>query len=181
MFSTPFQVALWIELLAAGLGGRQGALFAAGERHRRIDVLGVIVIGLAVSLGGSLLRDIVLNQRPVVLWENWYLLVAGAGALLGMLVQPVLVRADWLITVLDAVVMGLFGAIAAHRSRSRARSAWSSPRACGWPLLISTGPFPSSGRLPRGAERSPRPERLRCDGHCGSGPDPGRLAAGRAC
>jgi uncharacterized membrane protein YeiH len=26
-------------------------------------VLGVIVIGLAVSLGGSLLRDIVLNQR----------------------------------------------------------------------------------------------------------------------
>jgi len=118
MSSTPFHVALWIELLAAGLGGLQGALFAAGEKHRRIDVLGVIVIGLAVSLGGSLLRDVVLNQRPVVLWTNWYLLVAGAGAILGMLVQPVLARVDWLITVLDAVVMGLFGAIAAAKALS---------------------------------------------------------------
>jgi uncharacterized membrane protein YeiH len=115
----PFQVTLWIELLAAGLGGLQGALFAAGARPRRIDVLGVIVIGLAVSLGGSLLRDIVLNQPPVVVWKNWYLIVAGASAILGMVLQPVLMRADWLITVLlDAVVMGLFGAIAASKALS---------------------------------------------------------------
>ncbi|GIJ72263.1 trimeric intracellular cation channel family protein [Virgisporangium ochraceum] len=113
-----FQVALWIELLAAGLGGLQGALFAAGERHRRIDVLGVIVIGLAVSLGGSLLRDIVLDRPPVVVWENWYLLVAGASAVLGMALQPLLARADLLITVLDAVVMGLFGAIGASKALS---------------------------------------------------------------
>jgi uncharacterized membrane protein YeiH len=118
MSITPFQVALWIELLAAGLGGLQGALFAAGERHRRIDVLGVIVIGLAVSLGGGLLRDLVLNQRPVAIWENWYLLVAGACAILGMLLQTVLARADWLITVLDAVVMGLFGVIGASKALS---------------------------------------------------------------
>ena len=118
MSSVTFQVALWIELLAAGLGGLQGALFAAGERHRRIDVLGVIVIGLAVSLGGSLLRDIVLDQRPVVIWMNWYLLVAGASAILGMVLQPVFARADRLITALDAVVMGLFGAIAASKALS---------------------------------------------------------------
>ncbi|MFI7604996.1 trimeric intracellular cation channel family protein [Micromonospora sp. NPDC049366] len=118
MSVTPFSVALWIELLAAGLGGLQGALFAAGERHRRIDVLGVIVIGLAVSLGGSLLRDIVLNQPPVVVWMNWYLLVAGASAVLGMALQPAFARADWLITVLDAVVMGLFGAIGASKALS---------------------------------------------------------------
>jgi hypothetical protein len=115
----PFQVTLWIELRAAGLGGVHGALFAAGARPRRIDVLGVIVIGLAVSLGGSLLRDIVLDQPPVVVWKNWYLIVAGASAILGMVLQPVLVRADWLITVLlDAVVMGLFGAIAASKALS---------------------------------------------------------------
>lgn len=116
---SPFQVTLWIELLAAGLGGLQGALFAAGARARRIDVLGVIVIGLAVSLGGSLLRDIVLDQPPVVVWRNWYLIVAGASATLGMVLHAVLERADWLITVLlDAVVMGLFGAIAASKALS---------------------------------------------------------------
>ena len=81
-------------------------------------MLGVIVIGLAVSLGGSLLRDIVLDQPPVVVWMNWYLLVAGASAILGMVLQPVFARADWLITVLDAVVMGLFGAIGASKALS---------------------------------------------------------------
>lgn len=115
---SPFQVTLWIELLAAGLGGLQGALFAAGVRSRRIDVLGVIAIGLAVALGGSLLRDIVLNQPPVVVWSNWYLIVAGASAILGMVLQPVLARADWPITMLDAVVMGLFGAIGASKALS---------------------------------------------------------------
>jgi uncharacterized membrane protein YeiH len=113
-----FQISLWIELLAAGLGGLQGAMFAATQRDRRIDVLGVIVIGLTVSLGGSLLRDIVLNQPPVVVWVNWYLVVAGAAAVLGMVIQPLLVRAEWVITGLDAIVMGLFGAIAATKALS---------------------------------------------------------------
>ena len=115
---TVFQVPLAIELLAAGLGGLQGALFAAGHRARRLDVLGVIVIGLTVSLGGSLLRDVVLDQPPVVIWMNWYLLVAGASALVGMVLQPLLARADPVITVLDAVVMGLFGAIGASKAMS---------------------------------------------------------------
>ncbi|MFD6142224.1 trimeric intracellular cation channel family protein [Promicromonospora sp. NPDC060271] len=119
MAITPFHVTLWIELLAAGLGGLQGALFAAGARPRRIDVLGVVVIGLAVALGGSLLRDIVLDQPPVVVWRNWYLIVAAASAVLGMVLQPLLARAEWVITVLlDAVVMGLFGAIAASKALS---------------------------------------------------------------
>ena len=116
MAVTPFQVALWLELVAAALGGLQGALFAAGERHRRIDVLGVVVIGLAVSLGGSLLRDLVLDQPPVVIWQNWYLLVAAGSAVLGMMLQPAFARAGWLITVLDALAMGLFGAIGASKA-----------------------------------------------------------------
>jgi len=111
-----FSIPLWTELLAAGLGGLQGALFAAGQRDRRIDVLGVIVIGLTVALGGSLLRDIVLNQPPVVVWVNWYLLVAAGAAILGMVLAPLLERAGVAITVLDAVVMGLFGAIAASKA-----------------------------------------------------------------
>ena len=113
-----FQVPLWIELLAAGLGGLQGALFAAGQQNRRIDILGVVVVGLTVALGGSLLRDIVLNQPPVVIWVNWYLLVAGASAIVGMMLQPIFARVTWPITVLDAVVMGLFGAIAASKALS---------------------------------------------------------------
>ena len=118
MAITQFQVTLWIELLAAGLGGIQGALVAAAQKNSRIDVLGVIVIGITAALGGSLLRDIVLNQPPVVVWVNWYLLVAGASAIVGMALQWLFVRVDPLITVLDAVVMGIFGAIAASKALS---------------------------------------------------------------
>ncbi|GAA2011242.1 trimeric intracellular cation channel family protein [Microbacterium ulmi] len=115
---TPLHVPLWVELIAAGLGGLQGAMFAAGVKDRRIDVLGVIVIGVGVSLGGSLLRDIVLNQQPIVVWSNWYVPVASACAVIGMALQPLFVRATWVITVLDAVVMGLFGAIGATKALS---------------------------------------------------------------
>lgn len=118
MSAAQFEVALWVELVAAGLGGLQGALFAAGLGDRRIDVLGVVVIGLTVALGGSLLRDVVLNQPPVVVWVDWYLLVACASSLVGMALQPILARAGWLITVLDAVVMGLFAAIGASKALS---------------------------------------------------------------
>lgn len=118
MSMATFEVALWIELLAAGLGGLHGALFAAGEKERRLDVLGVVVLGLTVALGGSLLRDIVLNQPPVVIWMNWYLVAAASAAVLGMLLQPLLGRADLVFTILDAIVMGLFGAIAASKALS---------------------------------------------------------------
>ncbi|GAA1978218.1 hypothetical protein GCM10009718_13440 [Isoptericola halotolerans] len=116
MITTTFQVSLWIELFAASLGGIHGAMFAAGERRRRLDVLGVITLGLTVALGGSLLRDIVLNQPPVVIWMNWYLVAAAAAAVLGMLLQPLFTRADGVFTVLDAIVMGVFGAIAASKA-----------------------------------------------------------------
>lgn len=116
MLHATFGVPLWVELIAAGLGGLQGALFAAGYRDRRIDVFGVIAIGIGTSLGGSLLRDIVLNQPPVVIWSNSYLLVAAGGALLGMALEHLFRRLNWVITGLDAVVIGLFGAIGTSKA-----------------------------------------------------------------
>jgi uncharacterized membrane protein YeiH len=118
MSSAVFGIPLWAELVAAGLGGLQGALFAAGFTARRIDVLGVMVIGIGVALGGSLLRDVILNQPPVIVWSSWYLVVASAAALVGMALQPLLRRVDWVVVVLDAVVIGTFGAIGTTKALS---------------------------------------------------------------
>jgi uncharacterized membrane protein YeiH len=118
MSAAVFQIPLWAELAAAGLGGLQGALFAANLKDRRIDVLGVMVIGIGVALGGSLLRDVLLNQPPVVVWSSWYLVVAALAALAGMAVQPLLRRIDWVVVVLDAVVIGTFGAIGTTKALS---------------------------------------------------------------
>ncbi len=111
MTDAPFAIPLWADLLAIGIGALQGALFAAQFRDRRLDLLGVAIIGIATGFGGGLIRDVLLADVPVALTSNGYLLVATAAALVGMLLERVLRRITMTITVLDALTIGLFGAI----------------------------------------------------------------------
>lgn len=106
-----FVIPLWADLLAVGIGALQGALFAAQFRDRRLDWLGVAIIGIVVGFGGGLLRDVLLNVPLAPLQSNWYVIVATGAALLGMLLERVFSRLSGLITVLDALTIGLFGAI----------------------------------------------------------------------
>lgn len=106
-----FVIPLWADLLAVGIGALQGALFAAQFRDRRLDLLGVAIIGIATGFGGGLLRDILLDQPLAPLASNAYLIVATAAALLGMLLERLFSRLNPLITALDALTLGLFGAI----------------------------------------------------------------------
>jgi uncharacterized membrane protein YeiH len=100
-----------MDLLAVAIGSLQGAAFAAQFRDRRLDLLGVAIVGIATGFGGGLLRDILLNQVPLALQSNWYLPVATLAALLGMLLQRLVHRLSVTINVLDAVMLGMFGAL----------------------------------------------------------------------
>jgi uncharacterized membrane protein YeiH len=100
-----------MDLLAVAIGSLQGAAFAAQFRDRRLDLLGVAIVGIATGFGGGLLRDILLNQVPLALQSNWYLPVATVAALLGMLLQRLVHRLSVTINVLDAVMLGMFGAL----------------------------------------------------------------------
>jgi Predicted membrane protein len=115
---TAFGIPLWAELAAVGLGALQGALFAGSLRDRRIDVLGAILIGIGVALGGALLRDVLLGVPPVVIQGEWYVLTAAVVALVGMLLPRLFTRLDPVILVLDAVTIGVFGAIGASKALS---------------------------------------------------------------
>jgi uncharacterized membrane protein YeiH len=106
-----FVIPLWADLLSVGIGALQGATFAAQFRDRRLDLLGVAIIGIATGFGGGLIRDVLLSQIPAALSNNWYVVVAIGAALLGMLLERVFRRLQHLITVLDALTIGLFGAI----------------------------------------------------------------------
>lgn len=106
-----FIIPLWADLLAVGLGGMQGALFASGfQGERRLDLLGVSIIGILVGMGGGLIRDLMLGVPPATLLSNWYLLTAAGAALVGMLLANLLNRANAIIIVFDAFAIGLFGA-----------------------------------------------------------------------
>ena len=110
--ATPlFLIPLWADLLAVGIGAAQGALFAAQFRDRRLDLLGVAIIGIATGFGGGILRDVLLSEVPAALTSNWYLIVATAAALIGMLLERLISRLGPLVTILDALTIGLFAAI----------------------------------------------------------------------
>ena len=107
----PFVIPFWADLLAVGIGSLQGAMFAAQFRDRRLDLLGVAIIGIATGFGGGLIRDLLLGEVPRALESNAYLPVATAAALLGMLLNGLFARLSAVITALDALTIGLFGAI----------------------------------------------------------------------
>lgn len=118
MSATALSIPLWADLLAVAIGSLQGALFASQFRERRVDLLGVAIIGTATGLGGGILRDLLLGDVPRALQTNWYLAVAALAALLGMLLQRLFNRLAGLITVLDALTIGLFGAIGSTKALS---------------------------------------------------------------
>ncbi|WEK14415.1 MAG: TRIC cation channel family protein [Candidatus Microbacterium phytovorans] len=106
-----FVIPLWADLLAVGLGGVQGALFASGfVGQRRLDLLGVAIIGIVMGMGGGIIRDLLLNVELATLQSNWYLITATAASLAGMLLANLFQRLNGVIVALDAVVIGLFGA-----------------------------------------------------------------------
>ena len=129
MHATAFAVPLWVDLLAVGVGSLQGAMFASEFKDRRLDLLGVAIIGTATGLGGGILRDVLLGEVPRAMSSNWYLTVAVLSAILGMALQRVFDRLAGVITVLDALTIGLLGAIGSTKALSMGlpeipRSSW---------------------------------------------------------
>ncbi|WP_066043579.1 trimeric intracellular cation channel family protein [Herbiconiux solani] len=113
-FVTPF----WIDLAATALGSVQGAMFAAQFKDKRLDLLGVGVIGVVAGFGGGVIRDLLLNQVPIALETNWFIPIAIVAALLGMLLERLFTRLNVVITILDALSLGLFAAIGTSKALS---------------------------------------------------------------
>ncbi|MGW9626638.1 trimeric intracellular cation channel family protein [Microbacterium sp. NPDC055521] len=112
-----FTIPLWADLLGVALGGIQGAMFASGfQGQRRLDWLGVAIIGIMIGMGGGLIRDLLIGQPPATLQNDWYLITATGAALFGMLLAGVFNRVNTLIVVLDAAVIGMFGAFGVSKA-----------------------------------------------------------------
>lgn len=110
-----FEIPLWAELLAVGVGALMGALFAARFKEQHFDLLGVAIIGVCTGLGGGVLRDLALAVPVATFQSNWYLIVAVAASLLGMLLERLFTKLNTVFTVVDALNLGLFAAIGATK------------------------------------------------------------------
>jgi uncharacterized membrane protein YeiH len=84
-----------------------GALTAI--RMARLDIVGVLTLGMITAMGGGIIRDILLGALPPATFSDWrYLTVAALGSLVAFLFGRGLDRLTLPILVLDAAGLSLF-------------------------------------------------------------------------
>lgn len=106
---------LVVELLGVFAFAVNGALTAL--RTARLDIVGVVTLGMITALGGGALRDILLGALPPATFvDGRYLGVAAAGGLLAFAAAHGLVRFGRTIDVLDAAGLSLFAVAGAGKA-----------------------------------------------------------------
>jgi uncharacterized membrane protein YeiH len=107
-------------LLALDLTGTfafalNGALTAV--RMARLDIVGVVTLGMITAVGGGILRDVLLGSLPPATFSDWrYLAVAAGGGLMAFVFGRRLERLNRPITVLDAAGLSLFAVTGASKA-----------------------------------------------------------------
>ena len=97
---------------AFALNGAFTALRAA-----KLDIVGVVSLGMITALGGGILRDILIDSLPPATFQDWrYLAVAAGGGLVAFVVGGRLARLATPITVLDAAGLSLFAVTGASKA-----------------------------------------------------------------
>lgn len=106
---------LALDLLGTFAFALNGALTAV--RAVRLDIVGVLTLGMITALGGGIIRDIMLGHLPPATFRDWRdLAVAAIGALVAFLVGQRLDRLNGPITVLDAVGLSVFAVTGAVKA-----------------------------------------------------------------
>ena len=106
---------LVIDLLGTFAFAVNGAFTAT--RAVRLDIVGVLVLGVMTAIGGGILRDLLIGVVPPSAFTHWYYLAAaGGGALIAFFIS----RPSRLLTipilVLDAIGLSLFCVTGAQKA-----------------------------------------------------------------
>jgi uncharacterized membrane protein YeiH len=111
--SSPLFLALDLTgVFAFALNGALTAVLVA-----RLDIVGVVTLGMITALGGGIVRDILLDSLPPATFSDWrYLAVAASGGLVAFACGRRLERLSTSITVLDAAGLSLFAVTGALKA-----------------------------------------------------------------
>lgn len=112
--STPVSVPVWLELIAIVVASVSGALTA---REKKLDLVGAVCLAVICSLGGGLLRDMVLQVGNVYILNQPVAMPAAIITAAVVFVAPAVVaKQDRLIAVLDIFAVGLYAATGADKA-----------------------------------------------------------------
>jgi uncharacterized membrane protein YeiH len=113
--SSETPVLLVLDLAGVFAFALNGALTAL--RVARLDIVGVITLGMMTALGGGIIRDVLLDSLPPATFNDWrYLAVAAAGGLIAFVFGRGLDRLATPINVLDAAGLSLFAVTGASKA-----------------------------------------------------------------
>lgn len=107
-------------LLALDLTGTfafalNGALTAL--RVARLDIVGVVTLGIITAIGGGIIRDVLIDRLPPATFSDWrYLAVAAGGGLVAFVAGRRLERLSTPIILLDAAGLSLFAVTGASKA-----------------------------------------------------------------
>lgn len=107
-------IPLAFELLAVVVAAATGALTA---RENKLDLVGAIVLAVLVSLGGGLIRDVILQEGNVYILRQPLALPVAIATAAAVFTFPVMVeKPDRLVAILDIFSVGLFAVMGADKT-----------------------------------------------------------------
>ena len=113
--STDSSLLIALDLAGTFAFALNGAL--AALRVTRLDVVGIVTVGMVTALGGGILRDVFIDALPPATFIDWrYLVVAATGSLVAFLLGTRLDSLSKPILVLDAAGLSLFAVSGASKA-----------------------------------------------------------------
>lgn len=107
-------IPLAFELLAVVVAAATGALTA---RENKLDLVGAIGLAVLVSLGGGLIRDVILQEGNVYILRQPLALPVTIATAAAVFTFPVMVeKPDRLVAILDIFSVGLFAVMGADKT-----------------------------------------------------------------
>lgn len=113
--STEPPLLLALDLTGTFAFGLNGALTAV--RAARLDIVGVVALGMITALGGGVIRDVIIGAIPPATFQDWrYYTLALAGSLIAFALSQWLDRIEMPIVVLDAIGLSAFAVIGSSKA-----------------------------------------------------------------
>jgi uncharacterized membrane protein YeiH len=108
---------LVLDLTGTFVFALNGALTAI--EAARVDVVGVITLGVITAIGGGTIRDLLIGAVPPAAFQDWrYLAVAMGGGLVAFAGGQRLGKLAGIITILDAAGLSMFAVTGATKALS---------------------------------------------------------------
>ncbi|MBR8743240.1 trimeric intracellular cation channel family protein [Nocardiopsis sp. MG754419] len=109
-----FDVLLILDLMGVFAFALDGALTAI--RTARVDIVGVMALGVVTAIGGGIIRDVLLGATPATFQDWRYLVTALTGAMLAFFLSRQLTHLHKPILLFDAAGLSLFAVIGATKA-----------------------------------------------------------------